>query len=103
MCPQIEKRMELVRLVLHNSHKKLASCLQGQLGTDAEKRHVRKRRLCFITEFKPAQGGFQLRWRQRRSGHITQRDLLLCNADMSQEEDIQSRTATPSGHHFTCS
>ncbi|TNM97345.1 hypothetical protein fugu_015501 [Takifugu bimaculatus] len=36
---QIERRMELVRLVSHNSHKRLASCLQGQLGTDAEKRH----------------------------------------------------------------
>lgn len=35
--------MELVRLVSHNSHKRLASCLQGQLGTDAEKRHVRER------------------------------------------------------------
>uniref|UniRef100_A0A674MED0 Rho GTPase activating protein 17b n=1 Tax=Takifugu rubripes TaxID=31033 RepID=A0A674MED0_TAKRU len=37
--PSIERRMELVRLVSHNSHKRLASCLQGQLGTDAEKRH----------------------------------------------------------------
>ncbi|XP_055008325.1 rho GTPase-activating protein 17b isoform X3 [Boleophthalmus pectinirostris] len=36
---QIEKRMELVRLVSHNAHKKLVSCLQGQLGTDTEKRH----------------------------------------------------------------
>lgn len=36
---QIEKRMELVRLVSHNSHKRLVSCLQGQLGTDTEKRH----------------------------------------------------------------
>uniref|UniRef100_A0A674MNT7 Rho GTPase activating protein 17b n=1 Tax=Takifugu rubripes TaxID=31033 RepID=A0A674MNT7_TAKRU len=34
-----DERMELVRLVSHNSHKRLASCLQGQLGTDAEKRH----------------------------------------------------------------
>ncbi|XP_056144182.1 rho GTPase-activating protein 17b isoform X2 [Lampris incognitus] len=36
---QIERRMELVRLVSHNAHKKLVSCLQGQLGTDTEKRH----------------------------------------------------------------
>ncbi|XP_035810239.2 rho GTPase-activating protein 17b isoform X3 [Amphiprion ocellaris] len=36
---QIERRMELVRLVSHNTHKKLVSCLQGQLGTDTEKRH----------------------------------------------------------------
>ncbi|XP_071385918.1 rho GTPase-activating protein 17b isoform X2 [Centroberyx affinis] len=38
---QIERRMELVRLVSHNAHKRLVSCLQGQLGTDTEKRHVR--------------------------------------------------------------
>uniref|UniRef100_A0A671YF83 Rho GTPase-activating protein 17 n=1 Tax=Sparus aurata TaxID=8175 RepID=A0A671YF83_SPAAU len=36
---QIERRMELVRLVLHNTHKRLVTCLQGQLGTDTEKRH----------------------------------------------------------------
>lgn len=39
--PQIERRMELVRLVSHNTHKRLVSCLQGQLGTDSEKRQVR--------------------------------------------------------------
>ncbi|KAM4598447.1 rho GTPase-activating protein 17b isoform 3-T3 [Polymixia lowei] len=36
---QIERRMELVRLASHNAHKRLVSCLQGQLGTDTEKRH----------------------------------------------------------------
>ncbi|XP_068999842.1 rho GTPase-activating protein 17b isoform X3 [Embiotoca jacksoni] len=36
---QIERRMELVRLVSHNTHKRLVTCLQGQLGTDTEKRH----------------------------------------------------------------
>ncbi|XP_029014918.1 rho GTPase-activating protein 17b isoform X4 [Betta splendens] len=36
---QIEKRLETVRSVSHNTHKKLVSCLQGQLGTDADKRH----------------------------------------------------------------
>ncbi|XP_077413074.1 rho GTPase-activating protein 17b isoform X3 [Vanacampus margaritifer] len=36
---QIERRMELVRLMSHNTHKRLVSCLQGQLGTDTEKRH----------------------------------------------------------------
>ncbi|XP_069569578.1 rho GTPase-activating protein 17b isoform X1 [Brachyistius frenatus] len=36
---QIERRMELVRLVSHNMHKRLVTCLQGQLGTDTEKRH----------------------------------------------------------------
>ncbi|KAJ4932335.1 hypothetical protein JOQ06_010758 [Pogonophryne albipinna] len=34
----IERRLELVRLVSHNTHKRLVSCLQGQLGTDTEKR-----------------------------------------------------------------
>lgn len=38
---QIERRMELVRLASHNTHKRLVSCLQGQLGMDTEKRHVR--------------------------------------------------------------
>ncbi|KAM7386822.1 hypothetical protein PAMA_009447 [Pampus argenteus] len=36
---QIERRLELVRLVSHNTHKRLVTCLQGQLGTDNEKRH----------------------------------------------------------------
>nr|XP_023665025.1 rho GTPase-activating protein 17-like isoform X2 [Paramormyrops kingsleyae] len=31
--------MEMVRNVSHNTHKKMASCLQGHIGTDAEKRH----------------------------------------------------------------
>uniref|UniRef100_A0A8C2HFG8 Rho GTPase-activating protein 17 n=1 Tax=Cyprinus carpio TaxID=7962 RepID=A0A8C2HFG8_CYPCA len=35
----IERRMELVRVVSHNTHKKMVACLQGQIGTDAEKRH----------------------------------------------------------------
>uniref|UniRef100_A0A3B3RBC6 Rho GTPase-activating protein 17 n=1 Tax=Paramormyrops kingsleyae TaxID=1676925 RepID=A0A3B3RBC6_9TELE len=36
---RIERRMEMVRNVSHNTHKKMASCLQGHIGTDAEKRH----------------------------------------------------------------
>ncbi|XP_049320745.1 rho GTPase-activating protein 17a isoform X2 [Astyanax mexicanus] len=36
---QIERRMELVRVVSHNTHKRLVTCLQGHIGTDAEKRH----------------------------------------------------------------
>uniref|UniRef100_A0AAY4CCK1 Rho GTPase-activating protein 17 n=1 Tax=Denticeps clupeoides TaxID=299321 RepID=A0AAY4CCK1_9TELE len=36
---QIERRMEMVRIVSHNTHKRLVTCLQGQIGTDAEKRH----------------------------------------------------------------
>uniref|UniRef100_A0A3B4GN08 Rho GTPase-activating protein 17-like n=1 Tax=Pundamilia nyererei TaxID=303518 RepID=A0A3B4GN08_9CICH len=35
----VGRRLELVRLVSHNTHKRLVSCLQGQLGTDTEKRH----------------------------------------------------------------
>uniref|UniRef100_A0A8B9RDU6 Rho GTPase-activating protein 17 n=1 Tax=Astyanax mexicanus TaxID=7994 RepID=A0A8B9RDU6_ASTMX len=31
--------MELVRVVSHNTHKRLVTCLQGHIGTDAEKRH----------------------------------------------------------------
>ncbi|XP_026132592.1 rho GTPase-activating protein 17-like isoform X2 [Carassius auratus] len=36
---QIERRMELVRVISHNTHKRMVMCLQGQIGTDAEKRH----------------------------------------------------------------
>ncbi|XP_056111370.1 rho GTPase-activating protein 17a isoform X2 [Rhinichthys klamathensis goyatoka] len=36
---QIERRMESVRVVSHNTHKRMTACLQGQIGTDAEKRH----------------------------------------------------------------
>ncbi|XP_066546415.1 rho GTPase-activating protein 17 isoform X2 [Amia ocellicauda] len=35
---QIERRMEMVRLVSHHTHKRLVTCLQGHIGTDAEKR-----------------------------------------------------------------
>ncbi|CAG04476.1 unnamed protein product, partial [Tetraodon nigroviridis] len=35
----IERRMDLVRVVSHNTHKRMASCLQGHIGADAEKRH----------------------------------------------------------------
>ncbi|XP_062999221.1 rho GTPase-activating protein 17 isoform X2 [Elgaria multicarinata webbii] len=36
---QIERRLDNVRSVCHNSCKRLAGCLHGQYGTDAEKRH----------------------------------------------------------------
>lgn len=49
--------MEQVRLVSHNSHKRLATCLQGQLGTDAEKRQVRKGRISPVSELEPVRGG----------------------------------------------
>ncbi|XP_061555889.1 rho GTPase-activating protein 17b isoform X5 [Phycodurus eques] len=41
VAAQIERRMELVRFMSHNAHKRLVSCLQGQLGTETEKRHKR--------------------------------------------------------------
>ncbi|XP_042336689.1 rho GTPase-activating protein 17 isoform X2 [Sceloporus undulatus] len=36
---QIERRLDTVRSVCHNSCKRLVVCLHGQYGTDAEKRH----------------------------------------------------------------
>ncbi|XP_053551172.1 rho GTPase-activating protein 17 isoform X2 [Bombina bombina] len=36
---QIERRLDIVRLVCHNAHKKLLGCLQGQPGTDSDKRY----------------------------------------------------------------
>ncbi|XP_051570084.1 rho GTPase-activating protein 17-like isoform X3 [Myxocyprinus asiaticus] len=36
---QIERRLETMRLVSHNAHKRMVTCLQGSLGTDVEKRH----------------------------------------------------------------
>ncbi|XP_077389000.1 rho GTPase-activating protein 17b isoform X2 [Festucalex cinctus] len=55
---QIERRMELVRLMSHNTHKRLVSCLQGQLGTDTEKRH-RKLPLTALSQAMQ-EGGSQL-------------------------------------------
>ncbi|XP_054848672.1 rho GTPase-activating protein 17 isoform X4 [Eublepharis macularius] len=36
---QIERRLDNVRSVYHNSYKRLMACLHGQYGTDADKRH----------------------------------------------------------------
>lgn len=36
---QIERRMETVRVVTHNTHKKMVLCLQGHMGVDVDKRH----------------------------------------------------------------
>ncbi|XP_015827599.1 rho GTPase-activating protein 44 isoform X6 [Nothobranchius furzeri] len=38
---QVEKRLDLVKQVTHSAHKKLTGCLQGQQGTDTEKRSVK--------------------------------------------------------------
>uniref|UniRef100_A0A4W4GRJ8 Rho GTPase-activating protein 44 n=1 Tax=Electrophorus electricus TaxID=8005 RepID=A0A4W4GRJ8_ELEEL len=35
---QVEKRLDLVKQVSHSTHKKLTACLQGQQGTDVDKR-----------------------------------------------------------------
>ncbi|XP_052392352.1 rho GTPase-activating protein 17 isoform X1 [Carassius gibelio] len=35
----IERRLENMRLVSHNAHKRMVMCLQGNVGSDAEKRH----------------------------------------------------------------
>ncbi|XP_043091665.1 rho GTPase-activating protein 17b isoform X2 [Puntigrus tetrazona] len=35
----IERRLENMRLVSHNVHKKMVMCLQGNVGSDADKRH----------------------------------------------------------------
>uniref|UniRef100_A0A673MIG7 Rho GTPase-activating protein 17 n=1 Tax=Sinocyclocheilus rhinocerous TaxID=307959 RepID=A0A673MIG7_9TELE len=35
----IERRLENVRLVSHNAHKRMVMCLQGNVGSDVEKRH----------------------------------------------------------------
>ncbi|XP_039680879.1 rho GTPase-activating protein 17b isoform X3 [Perca fluviatilis] len=55
---QIERRLELVRLVSHNTHKRLVSCLQSQLGTDTEKRH-KKLPLTMLSQAMQ-EGGIQL-------------------------------------------
>ncbi|XP_018417065.1 PREDICTED: rho GTPase-activating protein 17 isoform X1 [Nanorana parkeri] len=36
---EIERRLDNVRLVCHNAHKKLLGCFQGQPGTDPDKRY----------------------------------------------------------------
>uniref|UniRef100_A0A673MSQ1 Rho GTPase-activating protein 17-like n=1 Tax=Sinocyclocheilus rhinocerous TaxID=307959 RepID=A0A673MSQ1_9TELE len=36
---QIERRLENVRFVSHNVHKKMVMCLQGNVGSDVDKRH----------------------------------------------------------------
>ncbi|KAM9583946.1 rho GTPase-activating protein 17 isoform 4-T4 [Trichechus inunguis] len=36
---QIERRLDVVRSMCHQSHKRLTGCFQGQHGTDAERRH----------------------------------------------------------------
>ncbi|XP_026070925.1 rho GTPase-activating protein 44 isoform X6 [Carassius auratus] len=38
---QVEKRLDLVKQVSHSTHKKLNACLQGQQGTDLEKKSVK--------------------------------------------------------------
>ncbi|XP_063076633.1 rho GTPase-activating protein 17a isoform X2 [Engraulis encrasicolus] len=55
---QIERRMETVRVVSHNMHKRMVSCLQGHYGTDGEKRH--KKLPLFALSQSMLDGGGQL-------------------------------------------
>ncbi|XP_041938044.1 rho GTPase-activating protein 17a isoform X5 [Alosa sapidissima] len=55
---QIERRMEMVRVVSHNMHKRMVSCLQGHIGTDGEKRH--KKLPLFALSQSMQDGGGQL-------------------------------------------
>uniref|UniRef100_A0A8C5QXG8 Rho GTPase-activating protein 17 n=1 Tax=Leptobrachium leishanense TaxID=445787 RepID=A0A8C5QXG8_9ANUR len=54
----IERRLENVRMVCHNSHKKLLLCLQGQPGTDPDKRY-KKLPLMGVSQ-SMQEGNFQL-------------------------------------------
>uniref|UniRef100_A0A5F8HC32 Uncharacterized protein n=1 Tax=Monodelphis domestica TaxID=13616 RepID=A0A5F8HC32_MONDO len=38
LTPQVEQRLEPAKRAAHNVHKRLQACLQGQSGTDMEKR-----------------------------------------------------------------
>uniref|UniRef100_A0A3Q0R0K9 Rho GTPase activating protein 17a n=1 Tax=Amphilophus citrinellus TaxID=61819 RepID=A0A3Q0R0K9_AMPCI len=42
----------LVRVVSHNTHKKMVSCLQGHIGADAEKRHVRQKFNLYLNQIR---------------------------------------------------
>ncbi|XP_051987415.1 rho GTPase-activating protein 17b isoform X3 [Xyrauchen texanus] len=55
---QIERRLETMRLVFHNAHKRMVTCLQGSLGTDVEKRH-KKLPLTALSQ-SMLEGGIQL-------------------------------------------
>lgn len=41
-CPQIEQRIEPAKRAAHSVSKRLQACLQGQCGTEMDKRVVRK-------------------------------------------------------------
>ncbi|KTF75846.1 hypothetical protein cypCar_00028346, partial [Cyprinus carpio] len=89
---QIERRMELVRVVSHNTHKKMVACLQGQIGTDAEKRHVdipnilkQRRQLAkLVLDYDSARA----RWLQATKSIIsgTNTQALTAKADSLKEE-----------------
>lgn len=41
-CPQIEQRIEPAKRAAHSVSKRLQACLQGQCGSEMDKRVVRK-------------------------------------------------------------
>ncbi|XP_053131652.1 rho GTPase-activating protein 17 isoform X4 [Hemicordylus capensis] len=55
---QIERRLDNVRSVCHNSSKRLVACLHGQYGTDADKRHKKLPLTAFAQNMQ--EGGCQL-------------------------------------------
>ncbi|XP_066496539.1 rho GTPase-activating protein 17 isoform X4 [Tiliqua scincoides] len=55
---QIERRLDNMRSVCHNSCKRLVACLHGQYGTDAEKRHKKLPLTAFAQNVQ--EGGLQL-------------------------------------------
>ncbi|XP_060116826.1 rho GTPase-activating protein 17 [Heteronotia binoei] len=55
---QIERRLDNVRSVYHNSYKRLMACLHGQYGTDADKRHKKLPLSAFAQNM--LDGAFQL-------------------------------------------
>nr|XP_056722324.1 rho GTPase-activating protein 17 [Euleptes europaea] len=55
---QIERRLDNVRSVYHNSYKRLLACLHGQYGTDTDKRHKKLPLSAFAQNM--LEGAFQL-------------------------------------------
>uniref|UniRef100_F7F205 Rho GTPase-activating protein 17 n=1 Tax=Ornithorhynchus anatinus TaxID=9258 RepID=F7F205_ORNAN len=53
---QIERRLDTVRSVCHNSYKRLMGCFQGQQGTDSEKRHKKLPQTALAQNMQEASG-----------------------------------------------
>ncbi|XP_066497898.1 rho GTPase-activating protein 17b isoform X3 [Hoplias malabaricus] len=81
---QIERRLETVRFVSHNAHKKLVSCLQGHVGTDVDKRH-KKLPLTGLSQAM-LEGGIQL-----GEESMTGKMMELCGEAESKLAYVQSQ------------